>query len=104
MHSRHIALPLLVVLTTAIPSPAEENVEPEPFLDKEFVIVRSTSSFEDAAKAAASAAAKLGVRLDLRGLSPHKRTGLTFSREECRRGDERIRDGPILDGCLEAAE
>jgi hypothetical protein len=24
--------------------------------------------------------------------------------EECRQGDERIRDGPILDGCLEAAE
>jgi hypothetical protein len=24
--------------------------------------------------------------------------------EECRQRDERIRDGPILDGCLEAAE
>ncbi len=82
-----VALPLLVVLTTAIVSPGEENVEPEPFVEKEFVIVKSTASYKEAAKAAASAAAKLGVRLDLRGLSPHERTGLTSSEEECSRND-----------------
>lgn len=87
VRSRRFALTLLVILSTAIASRAEETVEPEPFVDKEFVIVKSTSSFKEAGKVAASAAAKLGVRLDLRGLSAHKRTGLTFSKQECRQSE-----------------
>ncbi len=87
MHLSRFALTLLVVLSTAIASTAEENIEAEPFADKEFVVIKSTHSFKEAAKAATSAAVNLGLRLDLRGLSPHHRTGLTFSEAECRKGD-----------------
>lgn len=87
MRVRRVAVLLILVLTTAIASTAEENVEPEPFVDKEFVIIKSTPTFNEAAKAAESAAAKLGVQLDLRGLSPHRQTGLTLSEEECSRND-----------------
>lgn len=80
-------LAFLLVLATAVATAGEESVDPESFVDKEFVIVDSTPSFEEAAGTAISAASKLGVRLDLRGLSPHERTGLTFSKEECSRSD-----------------
>jgi hypothetical protein len=39
MYSRRFALPLLVVLATAVVSLAED-IEPEPFVDKELVIVK----------------------------------------------------------------
>jgi hypothetical protein len=85
MHSRRNALLLLVVLTTAVASTAEENGQSEPFVEKEFVIVKSTPSVKKAAEAAESAAERLGVLLDLRGLSRHERTGLIFSEDECSR-------------------
>jgi hypothetical protein len=76
-----------LMITPAVTSAVEAEANPEPYLDKEFVIVRSTSSFKDARQAAANAATELSVRLDLRGLSPHERTGLTFSKEECTRSE-----------------
>jgi len=59
----------------------------EPFLDKEFVILKSTPAFKEATQSAAKAAAALGVALNLRGLSPELRTGLTLSREDCARSE-----------------
>jgi hypothetical protein len=49
------------------------------------VIIKSSVSFKEAAASAAKAAADLSIGLNLRGLSPDLRTGLTFSREECTR-------------------
>lgn len=52
-------------------------------IEKEFVIVKSTPAYGEARRAAVDAAKRLGVRLDLRELSPHRRGGLTFPRKEC---------------------
>jgi hypothetical protein len=52
-------------------------------VEKDFVIVKSTATYREARRAAADAARRLGVRLDFRDLSPHRRGGLTFSKKEC---------------------
>ena len=57
------------------------------YVDKEFVILKSTPSFEEATRFGATAAATLGVGLKLRGLSPNLRTGLTSSKKECARSE-----------------
>lgn len=66
--------------------PAPPSIpEPQAFVDKDFLIVKSTSSFDEAKRVAEIAATTLGIPLDLRGLSPNKDTGLSFSADECRR-------------------
>lgn len=84
-----VIVALLLFGTGTVASAAEHDADREPFVDKEFVIVKFTPSFKEATESAANAAAKLGMRLDLRGLSPDLRTGLTFSREECTRSESR---------------
>jgi hypothetical protein len=81
-----ILAPLLII-TPTVATAAECEPNLKPYVDKEFVIVKSTPSFKDATQSAAKAAAELGVGLKLRGLSPDLRTGLTFSKEECARID-----------------
>jgi hypothetical protein len=55
-------------------------------VEKDFVIVRSTAAYKDAQRVAVDAAQRLGLPLDLRGLAPHRGSGLTFSREQCQGG------------------
>lgn len=50
---------------------------------KEFLILKSTRDYDEALAGAREASKRLNLKLDLRGLAPHKETGLTFSREEC---------------------
>jgi hypothetical protein len=66
---------------------AECDGNRNPYVDKEFVIVKSTPAFKEATRFAAQAAAELGVALNLRGLSSNLRTGLTASKEECARSE-----------------
>jgi len=62
----------------------KENQEQiEPYIDKDFVIIYSTKNYNEAHKIAISAAEKLELKLDLRDLKPSKKTGLTFSKEDC---------------------
>ena len=65
----------------AQPLPPEEDAEP--WSDTSFVILRSSVSYRVAAETARAAARDLGVKLDLRGLVPHRTLGLTFAREVC---------------------
>jgi hypothetical protein len=51
-------------------------------VEKDFVIVRSTPTYEEARRTAAEAARRLQVPLNLRGLSSHS-SGLTFSKKDC---------------------
>jgi hypothetical protein len=51
-------------------------------VEKDFVIVKSTSKYEEARKTASEAARRLQVPLNLRGLSPYSH-GLTFSKKDC---------------------
>ena len=58
---------------------AQEDV---PLIRKSFVIITATRSYSDALRSAKRAVAKLGFPLNLRGLHPHKRTGLTLTRAD----------------------
>jgi hypothetical protein len=49
---------------------------------KDFVIVKSTPTYEESRRTAVQAAQRLNVPLNLRGLSPHS-GGLTFSTKDC---------------------
>ena len=75
----------LLMLTRTLAAAAECDPDREPYRYKEFVIIKSSSSFKEATESAAQAAAELKVRLNLRGLSPDLRTGLTLSKAECTR-------------------
>lgn len=53
------------------------------YVEKEFVLIRSTKNYDAALKTAKEAAAKLKWKLDLRGLKKHKETGLTWNKNTC---------------------
>ena len=53
------------------------------FVEKSFVIIQSTKSYDAAKRNAEKAAMQLKLKLDLRGLKPSKKTGLTFSKADC---------------------
>jgi len=57
--------------------------DPYAFVKKYFVIVQSTKDFAAAKLTAAKAAKQLGEKLDLRGLQPNKKSGLTNSKKDC---------------------
>jgi hypothetical protein len=54
-----------------------------PYAKKGMVIIQSTKSYAAAKKTALQAAKKLSLKLDFRGLSPAKGTGLSFSKKAC---------------------
>jgi len=82
-----VILASCLIISRTVPSAAECDASREPFVDKEFLILKSTPSFKEATQSATRAATTLGVGLDLRGLSPDLRTGLTFSKEACTRSE-----------------
>ena len=55
----------------------------EAFVKKSFVIIQSTKNYTTAKLTAEKAAQQLKQKLDLRGLKPGKKTGLTFSKADC---------------------
>jgi hypothetical protein len=83
---RLVILAFLLIITR-VTAAAKCDANLKPYVDKEFVIVKSTPAFKEATQSAAKAAAELGVALNLRGLSPNLRTGLTASKEECARSE-----------------
>lgn len=85
--------PLLLALGAA-PNPSAADKEAQQTVEeyvKEatvrvgFVIAKSTTSYAEALAAAKTAASALGLPLELRGLVPSKKTGLTYPRAECER-------------------
>lgn len=57
--------------------------DPGPFVKKSFVIIQSTKSYAAAKATALKASSKLNFKLDLRGLVPNKKTGLTDTKSNC---------------------
>lgn len=55
----------------------------EATVKKGFVIILSSKDYASAKRFATQAAEKLGYKLDLRDLSPHEVSGLTFPKETC---------------------
>ena len=73
----------LVVLANLVfgqvsPKPTSQEIQ-----KKAFVILGIFPSFEKAKSEASVAGASLPLHFDNRGLTPNKKTGLTFSRSEC---------------------
>jgi len=62
---------------------AENDSEIDPYVEKGFLIILSTKNYESAKKFAEKASKELGIKLDLRDLSPNEEIGLTFPRSIC---------------------
>ena len=75
---------ILLTLTTLLFS--DSNITEEtisPYVKKEFLIVKSTTSYKEAKKYSEKISKKLNIKIDFRGLSFHKKDFLTFSKEVC---------------------
>ena len=74
---------LSLILSFSFAGVATAQDEPLPYVKVNFVIVQSTKNYAAAKATALSASQKLSYKLDLRGLTAHKKNGLTFSKSEC---------------------
>lgn len=72
-----------LVLMLSRAAGADDLNEPAAWVKKAFVILKSTPSYDQARKFSIGAARALDAKLDLRGLSPDKKAGLTFNRDLC---------------------
>ena len=52
-------------------------------IPKQLIIIKSTKSYEEALATAKEAAKRLDKKLDLRGLKPNAKTGLSMSEADC---------------------
>ena len=75
---------LLVVLFLCINSFAEDtNTEVEMFVDKSFLIAKSTTSYKEAKSFSEKISKTLGIGINYRRLTFNKSEFLSFSKEEC---------------------
>ena len=72
-----VALAAIIAVSSTVPERDPDVVR------KSFVIIKSTSNYDEARALAVAAAERLAIRLDLRDLAPDAAFGLTFSRESC---------------------
>lgn len=73
----------LLLVAYCIGTAAVAQEQELPFVKVNYVIVQSVKNY-DSAKVTANAAAKqLRYKLDLRGLKPNKKNGLSFSKKDC---------------------
>jgi len=71
---------LLYVVNTFVYA---EKLTDAPYVTKSFLIVKSTKSYKEATAFAQTLADKSSIRLNLRGLQPHKQEGLSESKKSC---------------------
>jgi hypothetical protein len=79
---KKITLFLIVSLVAATSFAQTEQME-SPFVKKGMLILLSTKSYAAAVKLAQQAKGKLALTMDLRGLKPNKKSGLTYSKSDC---------------------
>jgi hypothetical protein len=77
---KKLLLSLLLITTF---SPAENFSLEDQTVTKEFLIAKSTKSYNEAQKVAQKLSKDLNITLNLRDLKPHKTHFLTFSKKEC---------------------
>ena len=80
--TRNLTVLGFLAFVYAGPALSGSVVAEEAMVAKEFVIVRSTTSFDEATRVARETAAACGLPLNLRG-ALQKGRGLTFSEERC---------------------
>ena len=88
------AVPIAALLTAILgaagtsraQTPANDNAigEDDAMVTKAFVIVKATTSYDEARALAKAAATRLDVPIDLRALAPDDTIGLTFPKDQCR--------------------
>lgn len=67
---------------------AQKNtVDPLPFVEKSFCIILSTKNYAEAKKIAEETSTKTNLKLDLRGLVPNNKTGLTTPKKDLLEGE-----------------
>jgi hypothetical protein len=54
------------------------------YVKESYLIILSTKNYAEAKKIAVAASIKLKIKLDLRGLKPNSKSGLTFNPNECK--------------------
>lgn len=74
-------LSILLLLCTLV-SFAQDN-PPKDYIPKDFLILYSGKDYAKALQVAKQASAKLSLKLDLRGLKPHRQTGLSDTKASC---------------------
>jgi hypothetical protein len=72
---------VLLLVSGAINVVAQDKFNTE--VPKDIIIVRSTKDYKTALLTAKQAASKLKKKLDLRGLSPNSKIGLSMSKGDC---------------------
>ena len=85
MHEKMFIIGTVLFMTTAAKageSEAERYIR-EATINVEFVIVKSTPSYAEAHRTALDASRRLGLKLDLRDLSPSENGGLSFPKASC---------------------
>jgi hypothetical protein len=73
----------IAVSFAAIASFAQTDHMESPYAKKGMLIILSTKNYATAKKTSQQAATKLSLKMDLRGLKPNKKSGLTFSKSDC---------------------
>lgn len=76
---------ITILISTIMTSSAIHSTESanEPYIRKGFAIIKSTKDYSEALRFAQRSSSLLNLKLNLRGLKPHKKTGLTFNRKIC---------------------
>lgn len=67
---------------------AQDSTTEDMFVKKDFLIVLSTKNYKSALATAKKIAASTKIKLDLRGLTENKESGLTISKAACKEADE----------------
>ena len=73
----------MLVLSVVSPAFAAAPADSQPLIAKRIVIIKSTHDYTQAKSTALQASKKLGLKLKLRNLTPHKKTGLTYPAKTC---------------------
>jgi hypothetical protein len=83
MLNRLLLISCLSLLVTSIHAQEDSVSVEDMFIEKEFVIILSSTDYKAALRTAKDAATRLQYKLDLRELQMNKESGLTFDKNIC---------------------
>jgi hypothetical protein len=66
---------------------AQDSTSADMFVKKDFLILLSAKSYKSALATAKKVSSSMNIKIDLRGLAENKESGLTFSKEDCKKED-----------------
>lgn len=66
---------------------AQDSTGADMFVKKDFLVLLSATSYKAALATAKKVSSSMNMKMDLRGLTENKASGLTFSKEDCKKED-----------------